>query len=192
MSFWDSLLGRFRPAKPVTDPLFALSTAWVSFGSETGYHPAGSAGIVLRPATSQQFSETQQRIRELLELMGGETGSKIQMQSDPYGYLWLLFRDPDWEDMVALVHMAGTSITEEGYGEQLLAAVFRLQQAGNGKTLFLIYGYKRGRFYPFIPRQAKEQERDQPEEMRVYALLENELPWEKDLQRWYPLWDCPV
>jgi len=88
--------------------------------------------------------------------------------------------------------MAGTPLSEEGFGEQLLAGVFRLEKEGEGGTLYLIYGYKRGKFYPFMPRPGGAKERDESGEMRVYALLERELPWEKDTSRWYPLWDCPV
>jgi hypothetical protein len=192
MSFLDALLGRARAPKPVTDPLFALSTAEVSLRSEAGYAPAGRAGIVFRPAASHQFADAKQELNSLLELAAREMGSRLETNKDNYGYLWLLFTDSDWEDLVSLVHMAGTALTEEGFGEQLLAAVFRLEKEEGGRPLYLIYGYKRGRFYPFIPGPEAAREREEPEEMRIFALLERELPWEEDTSRWYPLWGCPV
>lgn len=193
MSFWDALLGRTRPVKPRIDPLFALSTAGVTFQTELGWVPAGQAGVVLRPTASQDFQQAKTEMDALVKLAAQEMGSEVETLKDKFGYRWLLLKDPDWEDLVALVHMAGSTLHEQGYGEQLLAAVFRLEpREDRPGPLYIIYTYKRGAFYPFFPRTNQQQERDYGEEMRVYSLLEQELPWEKDLSRWYPLWGCLV
>ncbi|MDN5347947.1 MAG: hypothetical protein PWP65_1511 [Clostridia bacterium] len=192
MGFLDALFGRARPPQPKIEPLFALSTAWVALQSKLGWVPAGRAGLVLKPATGHDFSEAAREVEGLLKLAGEEMGSRLEEKKDEYGYTWLLVQDKDWEDLVSLVHVAGQTLTEKGYGTQLLAAVFRMQREGEeSPPLYLIFSYKRGKFYPFIPL-GKDRERDNAEEMRLYSLLEKELPWENDLSRWYPLWDCPV
>jgi hypothetical protein len=56
-------------------------------------------------------------------------------------------------------------------------------------TLALIYLYKRGTFYPFVP--AEGERRDSVMELQVRDLLRGELPWEMDLSRWFPVWDAP-
>lgn len=197
MGFWDALLGRSRVPKPRTDALFALSTAWVTFQAELEWTPVGRAGLVLKSPEAPLFHQAEEETRALLDLAAEEMGSRIRTQRDEYGYTWLLVEDQQFEDLVALVHMAGTTLREKGFGEQLLAAVFRLEKPRENEAspavLFLIYNYKRGAFYPFVPRTgAGKQERDHTTEMQIYALLEKELPWEKDLSRWFPLWSCPV
>jgi hypothetical protein len=195
MGFFDILFGSGKTPEPKLDPLFALSTAAVSFETELGWVPAGSAGLVLRPSAGQDFSSSESELKELLALAMKETGSRLSISDDEYRYRWLVFSDPDWDDLVELVHLAGQTLSEKGFGTQLLAAVFSFKQEegpARGKSLYLIFHYKRGNFYPFIPEAEGGQRRDSAEEMRIYALMERELPWEKDVGYWYPLWGCPV
>jgi PspA associated protein B len=71
----------------------------------------------------------------------------------------------------------------------LLAAVFRFD--GKDHPVYWIYGYKRGAFWPFVPK-GEGRERDNPEELELKAKLEKELPIEPDLSRWLALFDAPV
>jgi hypothetical protein len=59
------------------------------------------------------------------------------------------------------------------------------------RPVYLIYGYKRGTFWPFVPT-GEEQERDNAEELRLKNVLESELPIEPDLTRWLALFDAPL
>jgi hypothetical protein len=63
--------------------------------------------------------------------------------------------------------------------------------AGVPRTLALIYLYKRGTFYPFVPLPGAAEKRDNGLELQVRALLANDLPLEKDLSRWFPVWGAP-
>jgi hypothetical protein len=58
--------------------------------------------------------------------------------------------------------------------------------------LYWIYNYKRGAFYPFVPRAGAEKERDNERELRLQAQLSGELPVEAELERWFPLWGAPI
>jgi hypothetical protein len=62
---------------------------------------------------------------------------------------------------------------------------------GRERTTHLIYGYKRGTFWPFVPT-GEDQERDNAEELRLKSELESELPVEPDLTRWLGLFDAPL
>ena len=158
MSFWDALLGRTRPVKPQTDPLFALSTAWITFQTELGWAPAGRAGLVIRPMSSSDFQQATTEVDALLDLAAQEMTSQVKTTSDEFGYRWLLVQDPHWEDLVSLVHMAGTNLVEKGFGEQLLAAVFRLEKPNQpDQPFYIIFSYKRGSFYPFYPLQGQQE-----------------------------------
>lgn len=193
MSLWDVLLGRSRPASARREPLFAASTAIVTLQVELGLTPAGRAGLCLHPAGSQEFRQAEGQMDDLLRLAALETHSRITGVEDQYRYRWVIAEDEDWEDLVSLVHMAGETVSGAGFGPQLLAAAFRLRpREGPAAPHYLIYAYKRGKFYPFVPTAGAREERDHAAEMRMMALLEREMPWEKDLTRWYPLWGCPV
>ena len=57
-------------------------------------------------------------------------------------------------------------------------------------TIYWIYGFKRGAFWPFVPKGDKE--RDNAEELELKAKLEKELPIEEDLSRWLALFNAPL
>jgi hypothetical protein len=57
-------------------------------------------------------------------------------------------------------------------------------------TAFLVYLFKRGSFYPFIPDGTEK--RDTEKELRLKSLVAADLVVEPDLDRWFPLWDLPV
>ncbi|HEX2495525.1 MAG TPA: hypothetical protein VHK46_01695, partial [Gaiellaceae bacterium] len=75
-----------------------------------------------------------------------------------------------------------------GFGPQLLAAVTRLD--GGKHPVYLVYGYKRGAFWPFVP--TGERERDNAEELELKAKLEKELPIEPDISMWFALYGLPI
>ena len=60
----------------------------------------------------------------------------------------------------------------------------------SGRKVNFIYNFKRGYFYPFVPTGDKQ--RDTESELRLKAQLQQDLPIEPELERWFPLWDAPV
>jgi hypothetical protein len=56
----------------------------------------------------------------------------------------------------------------------------------------LIYNYKRNSFYPFVPVDGSQKTRNTEEEMKMMATIGDEVPLEKDMTLWYPLWDLPL
>ena len=97
-------------------------------------------------------------------------------------------RDEHFEDLVTTVHLIGTELAERGFGPQLLAAVFRFD--GGRHPVYMVYGYKRGAFWPFVP--TGERERDNPEELELKSKLEKELPFEPDISMWFALFGLPI
>ena len=124
---------------------------------------------------------------------GAAPGTLTQAE-DAFGYRWLLLQDPSIEDLVTRVHLVNSTLTDNGWGPQLLCSVFGLvpgPAAGSDvRSLFIVYLYKRGTFYPFAP-DGKEH-RDSELELRIRAVFGSDLPIETDLSRWFPLWDLPV
>ena len=62
-------------------------------------------------------------------------------------------------------------------------------KAGGRKAVYWIYNFKQGTYYPFIPLSGKQ--RDSPFEFRLRAEMEREMPVEKNVEKWYPLWGIP-
>lgn len=190
MGFLDALFGRSRPTRPKTEAFFALSTAQVTLETSLQWKSAGRAGVCYRPVESGDFADVEKELEELLRFSSEESHARVEFQRDAYGYRWAILTDPDFDDLVTTVHMVAETLKEKGYGSQLLSAVWRfLTEEGRGA--YLVYNYKRGNFYPFIPAEG-EKKRNNALELRAGAVLEGELPWETDPTRWYALWDCPV
>jgi PspA associated protein B len=185
----DVLLGRKKLTGPAGDRLFALATAAVTLDTELGLRTAGSAGICFKPLSAGDFVRAENDMQQLLDAVATDSGSKLERREDKFGYTWIIVRDPDLEDQLATIHAVAQGLEEQGFGPQLLAAVFRFD--GGKHPVYWIYGYKRGAFWPFVPT-GEDQERDNAEELELKAKLEPELPVEQDLSRWLALFDAPV
>jgi hypothetical protein len=185
----DVLFGRKKLKGANLDRLFALSTAAITLETDCGLKPAGVAAVVFKPLSAAEFTRAENEIDELLGVAARDSGSTVRRRSDSFGFQWLVIRDEDFEDLVTTTHLVSSELEGRGFGGQLLAAVFRF--SGRDEPVHLIYGYKRGTFWPFIPA-GKDQERDNAEELRLKSELDGELPMEPDLTRWLGLFDAPL
>jgi hypothetical protein len=183
------LFGRKKLKDAAGERLFAISTARITLEVELGLKPTGSAGVCFKSLSAGEFVRAENELQELLDAVANESGSKVERRSDEFGFEWLIVRDRDFEDLVATVHLIASELESRGFGPQLLAAVFPFE--GNGKKVYWIYGYKRGAFWPFVPK-GEDKERDNAEELELKAKLEKELPVENDLSRWFAIFDAPV
>jgi len=182
------LSGRKSLPGPKDDRLFALTTAAVTLETELGLKTAGAAAISFKPQSSGEFRSAFDDVDKLVDAVAQQCGSKVERQSDEYGYDWIVVHDPDLEDLVGAAHTLASELTAQGFGEQLLAAIFKFEGAAN--PVYFIYGFKRGAFWPFVP--AGKEQRDNATELELKAKLEQELPIEQDLTRWLALFDAPV
>jgi hypothetical protein len=190
VSLWDALLGRNRLKAPDLDRVFGLVGAATTLVDGLGLQPAGRGGLCLKPVEGGGFRLTDQELGDLVRLAAKDMKADLAISDDEFGYRWIVFSDPQLEDLVNLVHLGASTLQEQGFGEHLLAAVFRFAAGGAGAPAYLIYNYKRGSFYPFAPRSGRQ--RDLKLEFETSSALSGELSVEKDTARWFPLWDCPV
>ena len=189
MGLRDVLLGKKKLAGPARERLFALTTAAVTLDTELGLRSAGAAGVVFKPLSVAEFVRAENDLQQLLDAVAISSSSKLERREDSFGYTWIIVRDPDLEDQVATIHAVAQGLDEQGFGSQLLAAVFKFE--GGKHPVYWIYGYKRGAFWPFVPT-GEDQKRDNAEELELKAKLEKELPVEQDLSRWFGVFDAPL
>jgi hypothetical protein len=187
----DTLLGRTKPKAANLDALFAVPGAAITLEAGLGLTPAGAAAVCFKPASGYDFTATCTEIGQLLDLSGKDTGSHVSQSDDSYGYHWIVIHDGDVGDLVTTVHMVNSTRAERGYENQLLASVFAFR-AGDGAVAYLVYLFKRGTFYPFVPAPGGGERRDNQKELQLQAALTGEVPLEADLTRWFPIWGAPV
>jgi hypothetical protein len=189
VGIFDALLGGKRKLSgPAPDRLFAMTTAYVTFETGLGLKHRGVAGIVFQPLATADFGAIVKETEELLQGSAQDTGTKVETADDEFGYRWLILRDDDFEDLVVSLNTVSTQLQGGGYGDRLLCAVFAFEDAG--KPIYFIYNFKRGGYYPFVPKG--KQSRDTEHELRLKAQVGAELPLEEDIARWFPLWEIPL
>jgi hypothetical protein len=188
MGLRDVLFGRKKLAEPKADQLFALTTAAVTLDTELNLKTAGVAAVSFKPQSSGEFRSAFDEVDQLIEAVAQQCGSKVERQSDEFGFDWVIVHDPDLEDLVTTAHTLSSELTAKGFGSQLLAAMFKFDGAQN--PVYWIYGFKRGAFWPFVP--IGKDKRDNAMELELKAKLEGELPVEQDLTAWLALFDAPV
>jgi hypothetical protein len=70
------------------------------------------------------------------------------------------------------------------------------------KNQFLVYNYKIDKFYPFVPYhsssssslpgdQPSNNKRNHDQELAIMAHVKDEIPFEKNMSLWYPIWNTP-
>ncbi|GGM25453.1 hypothetical protein GCM10010129_82510 [Streptomyces fumigatiscleroticus] len=192
MRLLDILLGRTKPVPPDLDRLFALPSAAVTLEAATGFTPTGHGAVCFATVEGSAFEQTHKEVRALLDADADRDGPPVELVRDGYGYSWLVSRRAPGPlpPLVNDLHAVNSSMEVNGFGPQLLCSLAGFQD-GDGRRLALVYLYKRGTFYPFAPLPGQAQRRDNALELRVRAALAGDLPVERDLSRWFPVWGAP-
>jgi len=204
MGLLNTIMGRTKPVQANLDSLFGLPSAAITLQSAAGMTLSGRAGVCYKPPTGQGFGDMQAEVMKLLDMEGD---CKLRTAEDSYGYHWVVVENSDIEALVTETHLINSSLSDSGWGPQLLCSVFGVATLPDGGTSseagappgpttvltstgFLVYLFKRGTFYPFVP-DGKEH-RNIEQELKLKSLVANDLALESDLDRWFPLWDLPV
>lgn len=194
MGFLDALLGRTKPAKPDLERLFGLPGARITLEASEQLQPTGQAGVCFKPVNGPSFADAESELKSLLALDepgAPDASTTLSSEADEYGYRWVVIRSGDFDDLVGRVHLVNTTLEDHGWGPQLLCSVFGFTPTtgSSGRTAYLVYLYKRGSFYPFVPTEGEH--RDNEAELRLKVELGEDLAIEKELDRWFPIWKLP-
>ncbi|MFD9427628.1 MULTISPECIES: hypothetical protein [unclassified Streptomyces] len=192
MGLLDAILGRSKPVRPDLDQLFAVPSAALTLQAGAGFTPTGLGSVCFAGVEGGGFARIQEDVRELLDADTDRGGVPVEFSRDSYGYTWLLARHAP-EDTAGLVndlHAVNTLLQDGGFGPQLLCSLIGFRDA-EGRSLALVYLYKRGTFYPFAPVPGGAEKRDSQLELQARAVLGDDLRVEKDLARWFPVWGAP-
>jgi len=187
MGFLDAILGRSKPVESNLDKLFALSGAAITLQVAANLEPLNKAAVVFKPASGAAFANTETEFRDVLQEMQGVT---VSSADDSFGYRWVLLQAPDLETTVTSSHAVNRSLEDHGFSPQLLCSLFPFADTTKGRTVYWVYLYKRGTFYPFVP--TGHETRDNEAELSLKAVVASDLPVEPDTSHWFPLWEIPL
>jgi hypothetical protein len=191
VGFLDTLLGRTKPVQPKLDDLFALPSAAITLEAGAGFKPTGSGSVCFRAVEGRSFADVQKDVRDLLNASSSaEGGLPIEVTKDSYNFTWLVSsRMSDQLDaLVTDLHAVNSTLVDNGFGPQLLCTLVAFRD-DEERRLGLIYLYKRGTFYPFAPLSGER--RDNSLELEVKGVIGDDLKFEPDLARWFPVWGAP-
>ena len=173
------------------DAINSLSSAYVALETKLNLTSTGRTAVCIKRASAQKFNEMKQEIEKFLEASKADFDLSFHAIVDPYDYLWIVILSKTIEDNVAVITAIGDTIDQKGFSDRLLASIFEFN---NGTLIeYLIYNYKIDKFYPFVPINEQQKQRNHSEELKIMsALIDEKLPFEKDMSRWYPIWNIPV
>lgn len=176
--------------KDDSDILFALSSAYISLETKQGLKVSGRCAVTFKTVSGSYFRDMEEDLKRFLKSLHPEFDLAFRAVTDSYGYLWIILEGSKIEDLLAGLTAADGIVEERGFSDQLLAAVFEFRSDIDGSFQYLIYNFKRNNFYPFVP--TRNNSRDTEKEMKIMSAIEDELPFERDMSLWYPLWDLPL
>jgi hypothetical protein len=180
--------------------IFSLSSAYITLETKLGLVSTNRCGISIKSTSGVYFSDTVNEVREFLKISSSEFRTEHVIVTDKYDYLWIMLKGMGFEDILVASNGIADIIIDRGLGDQMLAAAFEFRKpitpSSNSnhppqlEPQFLIFNYKRGKFYPFVPLDAQEKRRSDYE-LTLMSIISKEVPWETDMSVWYPIWDMP-
>lgn len=175
-----------------SDLIFSLSSSYITLDTKIGLVTTGRCALAVEGNSGQYFHEMEQEVRRFLHTVERELDLSHDMVTDSRGCLWVVLYAKKIEDLLAGLTAVGDTVKSRGFSSQILAAVFEFYSTRNNQSCFLIYDYKRNKFYPFAPVSHKRRRRDACEEKRIVEVMSGEMPFEKDNDLWRPFWNLPL
>ncbi|WP_375003050.1 hypothetical protein [Aeromicrobium sp. CTD01-1L150] len=186
MGWLDSLLGRSKPPQADLDVLFGLPQASITLQAG-GFPATGQGAVCFRDVDGVRDDAVIDGVKEVITT---DAAASVSLSTDPHGYRWLSVTRPgaDVTGLVTDLHAANSSLVDAGYGPSLLCSTVLFATPAGGPAA-LVYLFKQGTFYPFVPLAG--QRRDNAAELQLRGLAEGDVPIEGTLERWLALWGAP-
>lgn len=202
----DSLLRKLRKggldrksSNDREEGIFSLASAYITLETKLGLTSTNRCGICIKNVNGTYFSDTVSEVQEFLKISSNEFQTEYVVVNDKYGYLWIMLKGMSVEDILVASNGIADVIIDRGFKDQMLAAAFEFRKVVTPSSnldrtqlepQFLIFNYKRGKFYPFVPLGAQEKRRNDYE-LTLMSIISKEVPWEADMNVWYPMWEMP-
>ena len=178
--------------KTDSDVLFSLCSAQITLETNLDLRYTGKAAMSLKSVSGRFFTEAVAEVKHFLDVSKADSDLSYRMINDSYGYLWIIFESSKIEDIISGISAVGQIIHDRSFAKQLLAALFQFsnKKNNNGANRYLVYNYTLNKFYPFAPLDKNK--RDDKIEREIIKTIVDELPVEKDVSLWYPIWNSAL
>ena len=115
-------------------------------------------------------------MREEVDKLLALDNGKFTSTTDSYGFTWLVRETSpdDLEGLVTDLHAVNTSLVDAGFGNALLCTLVSF--TNGSQSLGLVYLYKRGSWYPFVP--VGTDRRDNATELQIKSVIGADLNFE--------------
>jgi hypothetical protein len=173
-----------------SDTISSLSSAYIALNTRLDLKSTGRSAICIKNVDLVPFGEMKHEIENFLDASKADFEITYRTIVDPYEYLWIIIMTKTLEDNVAAITSIGDTIEERGFSDRLLASIFDFNDGSTAN--YLIYNYKLDKFYPFVPINEQQKRRDHDKELKIMSAVGDELPVEKDMSNWYPVWNIPI
>lgn len=179
--------------------IFSLSSGYITLQTKLDLTSTNRCGICIKNVDGTYFSNTIEEVQEFLRISNSEFRTEHILTNDKYGYLWIMIKGISIEDILVASNGIVDVIVDRGFKDQMLAVVFEFRKTVSPNSnldspqlepQFLIFNYKREKFYPFVPL-ASQEKRHSDLELILASIISKEIPWETDMSVWYPMWDMP-
>jgi hypothetical protein len=192
MTFFSRLKDRIginRNAGKDMGDISLLSSAHISLKTKLNLKSTGRSAICIKKTDNIRFNEMEEEIERFLDVGKIDFGFNYRIVLDQYNYLWFIIVGKTLEDIVAAIVSISDTIEQKGFSDRILACVFDFND-GN-VVQYLIYSYKLNKFYPFVPTGEQQYQRDHSQELKIMSAVGDEVPFEKKMSNWYPIWNIP-
>ncbi len=197
--------GRKTRRDTLWDAMSSVSTMIETFRkSGSLVSPRRQAGVIFKPDDSIPFlKDLDSHMNEILYEGEGATKTAYDLVDDDHGMRWAILDDGDFGDLLSSAFTIANAMKFNDAGDNLLAAVFNLDFAGdvvqNNSSFdtqflrsYLIFRFDRNSYYPFIPNDDSEGSRDREVEQKLGgAMRSHGLKTEDSLSQWLGLWGIP-
>lgn len=191
--FFRSLLGtaaQHDSAKPSDpDDLIALSRTSLALEVELGLKPLHEGALAFSQVDSTSFDDAISEVRNVIKHDDSTDNMEVS-RTETDGTHWIRIRDRNIESLISSLQYGASAMDSVDYDSRLLAAVLPLEIKDENRIAYIIYSFKRGKFYPFVPLESRE--RDEKLEVKIAKVIEEEISIEQDKSYWYPLWPDEV
>jgi hypothetical protein len=189
LSFFKKFKTSAIGAKTDSDIIFSLSSAYAILETKLGLEITGKCALSIKDTSGMYFSEMKEDIQRFLDISKPDFELSHSMRVDKYGYLWIVLEGSYMDDILTGIAAMSDTIAEKGFSNQLLITAFEFLSTKSNNKQYLIYNYKLSRFYPFVPSDNKTRRIE--DELKIMAAVADELPFERDMTLWYPIWELP-
>ena len=164
---------------------------------QLGSKHVGLAAVIVRPESGQSTESAREQVDAILRTEAGTASIRLDIQDDELGTHWVIHRGTALKSLVRDVQAVGEVLMSHDMQARIVAAVFPFTWYDSTQSKevrqYWIYQRRIGKYTPFVPvGLPEEHQRDQPMETRMEKALRRELPTEKKMSEWYPLWGMPI